>query len=96
MVVDGGIAIMTTRGMSTKPHGLDDCCYKDHPYRVVQAMPQHLASLAAPSARGETLNLGDLLDQHLSPGLIVERHSHPTRVHSPLLYPALRKAHGHF
>jgi hypothetical protein len=28
MIVDGGIAIMTTRGMSTKSHGLDDCCYK--------------------------------------------------------------------
>ena len=32
----------------------------------------------------------DLLDQDLAAGLIVERHSHPTRVHSPLLYPALR------
>ena len=37
----------------------------------------------------------DLLDQHLSAGLIGERHSHPTRVHSPLLYPALRQAPGH-
>jgi len=33
------------------------------------------------------LNQGPLhlLDQHLSTGLIVERHNHPTGVHSPLL-----------
>ena len=43
------------------------------------------------------LNQGllDLLDQHLSTGLIVERHSHPTGVHSPLLDSALRQAPGH-
>ena len=28
MIVDGGIAIMTTRGMSTNLTGLDDCCYQ--------------------------------------------------------------------
>jgi len=45
------------------------------------------------AAHCETLRntaLADLLDQHLSAGLIVERHRHPTRVHSPLFYPALR------
>jgi len=42
-----------------------------------------------------TTELADLLDQHLSAGLIVESHSHPTRVHSPLRYPALRQAPGH-
>jgi len=39
--------------------------------------------------------LADLLDQHLYAGLIVERHRHPVRVHSPLLDPALRQAPGH-
>ena len=43
----------------------------------------------------ELQGLLDLLDQHLTAGLIVERHSHPTRVHSPLFYPALRQAPGH-
>jgi len=41
---------------------------------------------------GSRCELADLLGQHLSAGLIVERHSHPTRVHCPLLYPALRQA----
>jgi hypothetical protein len=43
------------------------------------------------------LNQGllDLLDQHLSTGLIVERHSHPICVHGPPLDPALRQGPGH-
>jgi len=69
----------------------------NYPHKIVSLFEPHTEIIRKGKANkpNEFGKLVQVQEAENQIRLIVERHSHPTRVHSPLLYPALRQAPGH-